>query len=281
MFIKDLLPKTFDKLNDNYIDSNQKEKWLEGIKTNFGALDELTDGLQNRDLIIIGSRPAMGKTALALNIATNISMISEINTMIFSLKLTKEVITQRILCAEAEISTYHFRVGNLPKELWGGVTDAVERLVKSNIYINDIAQTPETIEKQIKEFQKKYGNELVVFIDDLQMLCDEEEVLAAVRKLKMTAKQLNVPIVLLSNLNPWLERRENKRPKLIDLSTKYHDITGFADLVLLLYRDEYYNPDTDKKKLAELMVAKHVNGPIGTVELFFDSGLTKFSGLEK
>lgn len=285
--IKELLVNNFDNLSHDYPEDGQIGSLRTGVSTGIGALDEITNGLNPSDLIIVAARPAMGKTALCLNIATNIALKSKLPVAIFSLEMSKEQITQRIVCSEAEINAYHFRTGNVPKELWSGITDAIGRLYNAPVYIDDSSSlTPIEIRAKVRRLKAEHKKIGAVMIDYLQLMDLEksenrvQEISKITRSLKRLAREMDVPVIALSQLSRTVEARQNKRPQLSDLRES-GSIEQDADIVMFIYRDEYYNPDTDKKKLAELIISKHRNGPVGTVELYFDAGLTKFSGLEK
>jgi replicative DNA helicase len=405
-----------------------------GIKVEFDKVDDYYGfEIDGNRLFLLEDMTVTHNTSFCLNIATNIALKSKLPVAIFSLEMSKEQITQRIVCSEAEISTYHFRVGNVPKELWGGITDALGRLYNAPLYIDDSSSlTPIEIRAKVRRLKAEHKKVGAVIIDYLQLMDLEksenrvQEISKITRSLKRLAREMDVPVIALSQLSRTVEQRQNKRPQLSDLresgclagdtlislaegkivpirelqgksgfkvwaynteekkfeqsvvsnafstgikpifqlitrlgrkikATANHKFLGIngwqrldkfnigdklllspensfktnsyndgeiiyddilsitpngetevfdltvpgphnfvaneivahnsieqdADIVMFIYRDEYYNPDTDKKKLAELIIAKHRNGPVGTVELFFDAGLTKFSGLEK
>lgn len=227
-------------------------------------------------------------TSFCLNLATNIALKEKYPIAIFSLEMSKEQITQRIVSSEAEVSNHHLRVGNVAKEMWEQITKAVGRLYNVPIYIDDSSSlSPIEIRSKLRRLKAEHKKLGAVIIDYLQLMETSgndanrvQEIAKITRALKRLAREMDVPVIALSQLSRTVEQRQNKRPQLSDLRES-GSIEQDADIVMFIYRDEYYNPDSDKKKTAELIIAKHRNGPVGTVELYFDASLTKFSGLEK
>jgi len=285
--IKELLVQNFENISGTYGEDGAKLPINTGISTGIKDLDEITNGLNPSDLIILAARPAMGKTAFCLNLATNIAIKEKLPVAIFSLEMSKEQMTQRIVCAEAEISAAHFKTGNIPKESWPIITQTIGKLYDAPLYIDDTSTlTPIEIRAKVRRLKAEHKNIGAVIIDYLQLMEDSgsenrvQEIAKITRSLKKLAREMNVPVIALSQLSRNLEQRNNKRPQLSDLRES-GSIEQDADIVMFIYRDEYYNPDSDRKKIAELIIAKHRNGPVDTVDLFFDATLTKFSGLEK
>jgi replicative DNA helicase len=233
----------------------------------------------------------MGKTALALNIATYVATRSDTKgaVLIFSLEMSKEQLAMRMLTAESRIDSKKMRSGNLEQDDWDKLAQATDRLSVAPIYINDASNlTPYevvTVSKQLnKEFE--HGVSLVV-VDYLQLMqgnkktnSREQEIAEISRSLKGIAKDLDIPVVALSQLNRALESRSDKRPQLSDLRES-GSIEQDADIILFIYRDEVYNEDTEKKGMAEIIIAKHRNGPTGMIELVFAGKYTKFASLSK
>ncbi|OGH01838.1 MAG: replicative DNA helicase [Candidatus Lambdaproteobacteria bacterium RIFOXYD1_FULL_56_27] len=283
--IRDILPKTFETLERN----SAHDKDVTGLPTGFADLDHKTSGLQPSDLIIVAARPAMGKTAFALNIAKYVATRSEAPgaTLVFSLEMSKEQLVTRLLSAEAKVDSEKLRSGNLEAEDWDKLAMATDLLSGRNIYIND---TPAmscyevaTVSKQLhKEFPQ--GVSLVI-VDYLQLMKGsrpnqprEQEISEISRSLKGLAKELQVPVIALSQLNRALESRTNKRPQLSDLRES-GAIEQDADLIMFIYRDEVYDEDSKDKGIAEIIIGKHRNGSTGTLKLVFTGRYTTFSNL--
>lgn len=250
------------------------------------SLDEVTALLKPSDLILIAGRPAKGKTALCLNIATEIALKQKLPVAIFSLEMSKEQITQRMIYSEAKIYNYDLRTENIPKEKEEIFQSTINKLSNAPIYIDD---SPELsildIREKLLSLKFKYENLGAVIIDYFQLIetgnfdSRTEELERVSLDLKKLAKEFDVPIILVSQLSRHLEVRENKRPQLIDLK-HIGDVVSIVDLVLFIYRDDYYNPESDKKNIAELIIAKNNNGDTGTIELFFDKEIIKFSQID-
>jgi replicative DNA helicase len=285
--IRDTLIENFDNISNEEIEDINKVTTRYGISTGIHDLDQITNGLRPSNLIIVAARPAMGKTSFCLNIATNIALREKYPVAIFSLEMSKEEVSQRILCAEAEISLYHFRSGNIPKEMWEKITNTISKLYSAPIYIDDSSYlTPIEMRAKLRRLKSEHKKLGAVIVDYLQLMEIEstenrvQEISKISRGLKRLARELDTPVIALSQLSRSVEQRQNKRPQLSDLRES-GSIEQDADIVMFIYRDEYYNPNSDKKKIAELIIAKHRSGPVDTIELFFDASLTKFSGLEK
>ncbi|GIW21032.1 MAG: replicative DNA helicase [Candidatus Sericytochromatia bacterium] len=285
--IRDTLVDSFDVIsNEDFYDAT-KIVTRYGISTGINDLDQLTNGLRPSNLIVVAARPAMGKTSFCLNLATNIALREKYPVAIFSLEMSKEELSQRILCAEAEISLQHFRSGNIPKEMWEKITNTISKLYSAPIYIDDSSYlTPIEMRSKLRRLKAEHKKLGAVIVDYIQLMEIEgsenrvQEIAKISRNLKRIARELDVPVIALSQLSRNVEQRQNKRPQLSDLRES-GSIEQDADIVMFLYRDEYYNPNTDKKKIAELIIAKHRSGPVDTIELYFDASLTKFSGLER
>jgi len=284
--MKDACIRTFDRLEE--ISKNKSE--ITGIPTGYMDLDRITSGLQPSDLIIIAARPSMGKTALSLNIGTYVATRSDFRgaVLIFSMEMSTEQVTVRMLTSESRVDSKKFRSGNFDHDDWDGLAGATDRLSVAPIYINDdplsIAEVRAISKKLNREFQ--HGVSIIV-IDYLQLMKGgskagnrEQEISEISRGAKQLAKELKVPVIALSQLNRQLENRTDKRPRLSDLRES-GSIEQDADLILFIYRDEIYNPDTDKKGTAEIIIGKHRNGPLGMIELAFSGKYTKFASLSK
>jgi len=282
--IKDVLVDTFNRLEELY----NSKGYITGIPTGFIDLDYKTAGLHNSDLILIAARPAMGKTAFVLNIAQHAAIHSKIPVAIFSLEMSKEQLVNRMLSSEAMVDSQKMRTGKLEDSDWQKVARALGPLSEAPIYIDD---TPGASIMEIRakcrrlKIEKNLG---LIVIDYLQLMQGksgrsenrQQEISEISRSLKILAKEINVPVITLSQLSRAPEQRQDHRPILSDLRES-GAIEQDADIVMFLYRDDYYNPDTDKKNVAEVIIAKHRAGSTGTVELAWLGQYTKFANLEK
>ncbi len=283
--IKDILVESFTQLEQLY---NQKQR-ITGVPTGFSDLDFLTAGLHKSDLVIVAARPAMGKSAFALNIATNAALKSNIPVAIFSLEMSKEQMTNRILCSEAMVDSNKVRTGKIEDDDWQKLALASGELSQAQIFIDD---TPGISVMEIRAKCRKMKLEKdigLVVIDYIQLVqgsnkkninSREQEISEISRSLKILAKEINVPVVALSQLSRSVEQRPDHRPMLSDLRES-GAIEQDADIVMFLYRDDYYNQDTDKKNIAEVILAKHRAGSTGTVELLWLGNYTKFANIDK
>ncbi len=261
-----------------------------GIPSGFRDFDELTSGFQKSELIIIAARPSVGKTAFALNIAQNVAIRQKKNVAIFSLEMSKEALTQRMLCSEAKINSSKLRRGFLSDEDWAPLTTAAGKLAETNIFIDE---TPAISEMQLRakarRIKSRHNLDLII-IDYLQLMTSTrrrnegktQEVSEISHSLKALARELNIPVIALSQLSRAVESRSrvDKRPVLSDLRES-GAIEQDADLVAFLYREDLYKKDTDRKGIVEVIIQKQRNGPIGTVELKFFPEYTRFENLEK
>lgn len=283
--IKDVLVDTFNNLEEMY---NNKGN-ITGIPTGFTDLDFKTSGLHNSDLILIAARPAMGKTAFALNLAQNAAVNGHVPVAVFSLEMSKDQLVNRILCSEAMVDSNKMKTGKLEDNDWQKVAKALAPLSEAPIYIDDTPGVSITeIRAKCRRLKLEHNLGLVV-IDYLQLMQGsgkkggenrQQEISEISRSLKILAKEINVPVICLSQLSRAPEARTDHRPILSDLRES-GAIEQDADIVMFLYRDDYYNPETEKKNIAELIIAKHRNGSTGTVELVWLGQYTKFANLEK
>ncbi|HEB31277.1 MAG TPA: replicative DNA helicase [Spirochaetes bacterium] len=259
-----------------------------GIPSGYKEFDDLTSGFQNSELIIIAARPSVGKTAFALNIAQNIGIRQKKNVAIFSLEMSKEALVQRMLCSEARIDSQKLRKGFLETEKWAPLTTAAGKLADANIFIDE---TPGINDMQLRakarRIQSRHGLDLII-VDYLQLMTTikrrnesrTQEITEISRSLKSLARELNIPLVALSQLSRAVESRgKDKRPILSDLRES-GAIEQDADVVTFLYRDELYNPNTPDKNLAEVIIQKQRNGPTGSFKLRFSKEYTSFENLE-
>ena len=282
--LKDILVDTFSEIEKRY---NQKEP-ITGVSTGFTDLDYKTAGLHNSDLILIAARPAMGKSAFALNIATNAAMHAKVPVAIFNLEMSKNQLVNRILCSEAMVDSNKVRTGKMEEDDWVKLATALGPLSEAPIYIDD---TPGITITEIRarcrklKLEKNIG---LVVIDYLQLIQGsgkrnsnrEQEISEISRSLKILAKELDIPVVALSQLSRAAEARTDHRPMLSDLRES-GAIEQDADIVMFLYRDDYYNPDSEKKNIAEITLAKHRSGSTGTIELLWLGNYTKFVNIDK
>ena len=287
--IKDLVYDTYAKIEERYNNKGQ----LTGAATGFYDLDSMMNGLQKSDLIILAARPAMGKTAFALNIAHNVALRANVPVAIFSLEMSKDQLVQRLLCSEAEVDTQRLKTGNMQAKDWEKLALAMSNFTesKSTIYIDDTAGCTITdIRAKCRRLAMAEKNLGLIVIDYLQLIEGTgredrmQQISSISRGLKILAKELNVPIIALSQLSRAVESRTDKRPMLSDLRES-GSIEQDADIVMFIYRDEYYKNANDEeeeaekaanKGEAEIIIAKHRNGPVGTVKLLFQGSITKF-----
>lgn len=258
---------------------------IPGIPTDYYDLDAITGGFGKSDLIILAGRPAMGKTSLALNMAQNIAQKHPV--AIFSLEMSQEQLATRLLASEANIDANRLRSGRISQAEMEPLAIAMGKLAETRIHINDGATlTIGKMRSEVRKLQSEQNQPLGLIVVDYLQLMEESgdnrvlELSKITRGLKTLAREVNCPILCLSQLNRSVESRNNKRPTLSDLRDS-GSIEQDADLVLMLYRDEYYNPDTPDRQIAELIISKHRNGPTGTVKLLFKNELTKFFNLQR
>lgn len=272
------------KTNIDEIDAAIENKGqVMGITTGFTDLDKMTSGLQKSDLIIVAARPAMGKTAFALNIASNAALRGGAHVLIFSLEMSKEQISKRILSMESKVEMENINKGRIDSEDWDRIMYASDQIYDANINVDDTAALSIfEIKNKCRRMKTEEGLDLVV-IDYLQLMHAEgrsesrqQEVSSLSRDLKLMAKELNCPVIVLSQLSRAPEQRPNHRPMLADLRES-GSIEQDADIVIFLYRDDYYNEDSDTPGVCEVNLAKHRNGPTGVVELTWVARYTKFA----
>ncbi|MGZ4030850.1 MAG: replicative DNA helicase [Tumebacillaceae bacterium] len=281
--IKDVLLNTFERIE--FLFSNKGG--VTGIPSGYPDLDKMTSGFQRSDLIILAARPAVGKTAFALNVAQNIAVRAGETVAIFSLEMGKEQLVQRMLCAEANIDAGKMRTGFLEEDDWPKLTMAVGTLSEAPIFIDDTPGiTVHDIRAKCRRLKAEHGIGLIL-IDYLQLIQGrgkgdnrQQEVSEISRTLKLIARELNVPVIALSQLSRSVEQRQDKRPMMSDLRES-GSIEQDADIVSFLYRDDYYNPESERKNIIEVIIAKQRSGPTGTVELVFLKNFNKFVSLER
>jgi replicative DNA helicase len=282
--IQALLTKTVDKIDELF----NSDDALTGVSTGFNDFDGRTSGLQKADLVIVAGRPSMGKTTFAMNMCENVAIGAGVPVAIFSMEMPAEALTMRMISSLGRINQQAVRSGKLEDDDWPRVTSAVNILSQAKIFIDDSAAlTPNEIRARCRRLQKEHGQLGMVMVDYLQLMRAPEagdnrvnEISAISRGLKALAKELNCPVVALSQLNRSLEQRPNKRPVMSDLRES-GAIEQDADLIVFIYRDEVYNEDSPDKGKAEIIIAKQRNGPIGTVNLTFQGQFTRFDNFAR
>ncbi|MBR4015479.1 MAG: replicative DNA helicase [Anaerotignum sp.] len=281
--IRDIAADSIEKIEDIY---RSKGK-LTGVPTGFVDFDAKTAGLQKSDLVLLAARPSMGKTAFALNIVQNAAIRSNVPTAVFSLEMSREQLVNRMLCSEAMLDAQKLRTGELADGDWINLLQAMGPLSEAPIYIDDTPGiTPMEVRSKCRRLKVEKGLGLIV-IDYLQLMSGngrtdsrQQEISEISRSLKAIAREMEAPVIALSQLSRACEQRADHRPMLSDLRES-GAIEQDADVVAFLYRDEYYNPDTEKKNQAELIIAKQRNGPTGTVDLTWLGQFTKFGNSMK
>ena len=281
--IKEVVLNALDKIEK----ASKNKGTVTGIATGFVDLDYKTSGFQPSDLILIAARPSMGKTAFVLNVAQHMAFKERKTVAIFSLEMSKEQLVNRLFSLESKVDSQALRTGNLTDEDWAKLIEGAAVVGKSNLIIDD---TPGISISELRSKCRKFKLEHdlgIIIIDYLQLMSGgkrvesrQQEISEISRSLKAIARELNVPVVALSQLSRAVEQRPDHRPMLSDLRES-GAIEQDADVVMFLYRDDYYNKDTDKKNIAEVIIAKQRNGPIGTVELVWLPNYTKFANMKK
>tara|TARA_B100001287_G_C22631510_1_gene505417 strand:- start:234 stop:1127 length:894 start_codon:yes stop_codon:yes gene_type:complete len=283
--VLDVLSKNYEDIENTMLGNKEQ-----GIQSGFYDFDALTQGLNRGDLIVLGGRPAMGKTSISLNIALNIAERNSFPVCIFSLEMSKEQITYRLMSMDSGIESGRLRTGRLQQDEWPVLAKSIENIGRRKIYINDkstisvkeIQDICSTIKDQSKN--KKLGLIVIDFVQLMELdqtsldLSRDDELTKIAIKLKKLAIELDVPVLVTSQLEREIERRNNKRPMLSDIrdTTAFE---GFADIITMIYRDEYYEPETEDRGITELITCKHRNGPVGTVKLLFEPQFTRFRNL--
>ena len=281
--IKDVVLNALDKIEL----ASKNRGSVTGIPTGFIDLDYKTSGMQPSDLILIAARPAMGKTAFVLNIAQHMAFKNDVTAAIFSLEMSKEQLVNRLFSLESKVDSQSIRTGNLSDDAWAKLIESAGIIGKSNLIIDD---TPGISVSELRSKCRKYKLEHnlgIIIIDYLQLMTGskrsdsrQQEISDISRSLKEVARELSVPVIALSQLSRAVEQRPDHRPMLSDLRES-GAIEQDADVVMFIYRDDYYNKDSEKKNIAEIIIAKQRNGPIGTVELVWLPNYTKFANMQK
>ncbi|MGG1518998.1 replicative DNA helicase [Paenibacillus oryzisoli] len=281
--IRDVLMEVFEKVETLYSNKGSST----GVPSGFIDLDKMTSGFQRSDLIILAARPSVGKTAFALNVAQNVGVRAKETVAIFSLEMGAAQLVQRMVCAEANVDANRMRTGMLEGDDWEKLTMAIGALSEANVYIDDSAQiTVADIRAKCRRLQQEKGLGMIL-IDYLQLIAGrgkgdnrQQEVSEISRTLKQIARELNVPVIALSQLSRGVEQRQDKRPMMSDLRES-GSIEQDADIVAFLYRDDYYDKESEKKNIIEIIIAKQRNGPVGTVELAFLKQFNKFVNMDR
>ncbi len=276
----DVLTQTFSEIESRSVGLS-----VPGLACGFYDLDAMTQGFQRSDLIIVAGRPAMGKTSFVLNIARNIASYHKLPVAVFSLEMSKEQLVQRLLSAEVRIESNRLRAGRITAQEWEPLGHSISTLSQMPIFIDDTPSisVPE-MRSRLRRLQAEQGGALgLVLIDYLQLMESKNDnrvqaLSSITRGLKALARELSVPVIALSQLSRGVESRTEKRPMMSDLRES-GAIEQDADLIMMLYRDEYYNPDTPDRGIAEVIISKHRNGPVGSVKLLFEPQFTQFRNL--
>jgi replicative DNA helicase len=281
--LSDALTEAFeriDKLHEN-------KGSLRGIATGFHELDQKLAGLQRSDLVIIAARPSMGKTSFALNVALNAAVKHKYAVGIFSLEMSKDQLVDRLLSAQSGVGAWRLRTGQMRNEDFTQISQAMNELAEASLYIDDSAfMNVMEVRTKARRLQADKGLDLLI-LDHLQLMDGKshsdnrvQEMSEISRSLKALAKELNIPVIAISQLSRQVENRPGRLPLLSDLRES-GSIEQDADVVMFLYRDEYYDKDTDRQHIADLIIAKHRNGPTGTIELFFNGEQMVFRSIER
>ncbi|SDW99938.1 replicative DNA helicase [Paenibacillus sp. CF384] len=282
--IRDVLMEVFEKVEQLYSNKGGST----GIPSGFTDLDKMTAGFQKNDLIIVAARPSVGKTAFALNIAQNVGVRARETVAIFSLEMSAAQLVQRMICAESNVDAGRLRTGYLEGDDWEKLTMAIGSLSEAQIFIDDTPGiTVSDIRAKCRRLKKERGLGMIL-IDYLQLIQGrgkagenrQQEVSEISRTLKQIARELEVPVIALSQLSRGVEQRQDKRPMMSDLRES-GSIEQDADIVAFLYRDDYYDKESEKKNIIEIIIAKQRNGPVGTVELAFLKNYNKFVSLDR
>lgn len=282
--IESILTESFDRLEELHRNKGS----LRGVRTGYRDLDNMTAGLQRSDLIILAARPAMGKTTLVTNLAYNVATVAKQSVLFFSLEMSKEQLVDRMLADASGVDAWNIRTGNLSDQDFSKLSEAMGEMAEAPIYIDD---TPGLSVLEMRTKARRAAHEAplgLVIVDYLQLMQGSgrgdgnrvQEVSEISRGLKLIARELNVPVIALSQLSRSVESRNPQIPQLADLRES-GSIEQDADIVMFIYREAYYNPETDRENITDLIIAKHRNGPTGKVELYFHPERLRFMSLDK
>jgi replicative DNA helicase len=284
--LRDILSEYMNKLDQLH----ERRGTIVGVPTGFTDLDRLTGGLQRSDLIILAARPAIGKTSLALSLAHNSTVKYQHSVAIFSLEMSKEQLVQRLLSMDAGVDQQRLRTGWIEDDEWDRIIYAMGTLSEANIWIDDTPGiTTVEMRSKARRLQAEHGIDLII-VDYLQLMQSVlgsgkrnenrvQEISEVSRNLKALARELNMPVLALAQLSRAVETRQSKVPQLSDLRES-GSLEQDADIVMFIYRDDIYNPESERKNIADIIVAKHRNGPVGEVSLYFQASQTRFRDLE-
>ncbi len=284
--LETILAESFERLDELHRNKGK----IRGVPTGFKDMDNILAGWQRSDLVVLAARPAMGKTAVALNFAHNVAVKAEQPVLIFSLEMSKEQIVDRLLAMESSVDAWNIRTGNLSDQDFEKIGQAMGTLSEAPIYIDDtpgITVSEMRTKARREQHQRQLG---LIIVDYLQLMSGSskygsegnrvQEISEISRGLKLIARELNVPVIALSQLSRSVESRSPQIPQLADLRES-GSIEQDADIVMFLYREEYYNPETNRKNVTDILIKKHRNGPTGQVELFFDAAKQRFKSLDR
>lgn len=281
--IKEVVQETFRQIEESYRTKDQ----VTGLRTGFVDFDDITNGMQPSDLIIIAARPSMGKTALCLNFAQNAALREDANVLFFSLEMANHQLVHRMICSEAKVDSQRVRKGYIEQQEWGQIGQAVATLSEANIFIDDTPGIPILeLRSKARRLKSERGLDLII-VDYLQLVTSphrsenrQQEIAYITRQLKELARELEVPLVALAQLSRQVEQRQDKRPMLSDLRES-GEIEQTADVVAFIYREDYYDPETPEQNVAELIISKQRNGPTGKIKLMFNKQFGKFENLAR
>lgn len=284
--LEDILSDSFERLDELHKDTGK----IRGVPTGFKDLDNILAGLQRSDLFVLAARPSMGKTALSLNIAHNVALQSDQAVLLFSLEMSKEQLVDRMLAVESGVDAWALRTGNLSDSDFEKIGEAMGSLSEAQIYIDD---TPGITVSDLRTKARREAHQrplALIVVDYLQLMSGGsrfsgdgnrvQEISEISRGLKQVARELNVPLVALSQLSRSVESRSPQIPQLSDLRES-GSIEQDADVVAFIYREDYYNPETERKHITDILIKKHRNGPTGNVELYFDANKQRFRSLDR
>ena len=282
--LESILNESFDRIEELHRNKGQ----LRGVRTGWRDLDNMTAGLQRSDLIILAARPAMGKTTLVTNLAYNVATVAKQSVLFFSLEMSKEQLVDRMLADASGVDAWNIRTGNLSDDDFSKLSEAMGEMAEAPIYIDD---TPglSVLEMRTKARRAAHEHPLgLIIVDYLQLMQGSgrsdgnrvQEVSEISRGLKLIAREMNVPVIALSQLSRSVESRSPQIPQLADLRES-GSIEQDADIVMFIYREAYYNPETDRTNITDLIIAKHRNGPTGRIELYFDPERLRFTSLDR
>lgn len=284
--LRDVLMDVYEEAEERYENRNE-DRGITGLPSGFDDLDRMTAGFQKSDLIIVAARPSVGKTAFALNIAQNVGVKTKETVAVFSLEMSEQQLAKRVLCSESRVDASRMRTGYFEDGDWEKMTNGISQLAEANVFLDD---TPGLnvyeIRAKCRRLKKEHGLGMII-IDYLQLIAGrgrgdnrQQEVSEISRMLKQLARELDVPVIALSQLSRGVEQRQDKRPMMSDLRES-GSIEQDADIVAFLYRDDYYDKESEKKNIIEIIIAKQRNGPVGTVELVFLKQFNKFVNLTR